>query len=129
MTETAESSKAIVADFLGAWAERDFDKIMNFFDDDSVYHNVPVAPITGVEGIRNIFQSFLNLFDYVSLDIVNIVGEPGLVCAERIDRFRIGEKSFDLPVHGIFVLKDGKFLRFSDYFDLATFEAGSGMKL
>jgi limonene-1,2-epoxide hydrolase len=126
---TADESKALVERFLAAWAERDIDALVEFFTDDAVYHNVPVAPIHGIDGIRRIFASFLQAFDDVSLDIVNIVAEPELVCAERVDRFVMGEQRFELPVNGIFELRNGRIARFSDYFDLTTFEQSSGLRL
>lgn len=132
MTDTAMSaaaSRALVLDFLGAWPERDLDRIMSFFAADAVYHNVPVAPIVGLPGIREIFRAFLDTFEHISLDIVRVAAEPGLVFAERIDRFSIDGRRFELPVNGVFELSHGKIVRFSDYFDLATFERGSGMKL
>lgn len=126
---TADESKALVERFLAAWAERDIDALVEFFTDDAVYHNVPVAPIHGIDGIRQIFASFLQAFDEVSLDIVNVVAEPDLVCAERVDRFVMGERRFELPVNGIFEIRNGKIARFSDYFDLTTFEQSSGLRL
>jgi limonene-1,2-epoxide hydrolase len=126
---TADASRALIEDFLGAWAGRDIDALVGFFADDAVYHNVPVAPIQGIEGIRQIFAAFLATFDAVSLDIVNLVAAPELVFAERIDRFAIGERHFDLPVNGVFEIRNGRIARFSDYFDLATFERSSGIRL
>jgi len=62
---------------------------------------------------------------------ITIAGETDLVLAERVDRFTLknGSKYFELPVNGVFALKDGKIHRFSDYFDLQTFESRSGFKL
>lgn len=126
---TAGDSRALIERFLGAWGERDLDALVGFFAEDAVYHNVPVAPIRGIEGIRQIFAAFLETFDEVSLDIVNIVAAPDLVLAERVDRFAIGERRFDLPVNGVFELRNGRIVRFSDYFDLASFEQSSGLRL
>jgi limonene-1,2-epoxide hydrolase len=130
LTMTAEASKKVVADFLGAWQKRDVPGIMECFTPDAVYHNVPVAPIEGIAGIRKIFEDFLSAFEYADLEIVRIAAEPNLVFAERIDHFRLYDgKSVDLPVNGVFELKNGKIYRFSDYFDLATFENATGLKL
>lgn len=126
---TADESRLLVERFLGAWAERDLDALMSFFADDAVYHNVPVAPIRGIDGIRQIFAAFLDQFDEVSLDVVNVVAAPELVFAERVDRFAIGERRFELPVNGVFEIRNGRIDRFSDYFDLSTFERSSGLRL
>ncbi len=126
----AEHAKRLVLDFLESWRRRDIAKLMSFFSESSIYHNVPVAPIQGLEGIRRIFEAFLASFRSASLDVVCVVSEPGLVIAERVDRFETnGGKAFELPVTGVFVIENEKIVRFSDYFDLETFEQRSGMKL
>jgi limonene-1,2-epoxide hydrolase len=125
----AATSKKLVSDFLHSWGKRDIDHIMSFFAPDAVYHNVPVAPIKGQKAIREIFEAFLGAFESIALDIVTIAGEPNLVLAERVDRFRLKGKYFELPVNGVFEIKNGKIHRFSDYFDLTSFETQSGFKL
>ena len=127
---TADESRRWVLGFLSAWRERNLDHIMSFFASDAVYHNVPVAPIVGAAAIRDIFAAFLREFRSASLDVVTAVAEPGLVIAERVDRFESNTgRRIELPVTGVFVLAGGKIARFSDYFDLASFESQSGMKL
>lgn len=119
-----------VRDFLGAWTGRDIDALCGYFAADAVYHNVPVAPIAGIAGIRQIFVAFLDAFEAASLDVISLAAAPGLVIAERIDRFtmRNGTRVV-LPVTGVFELRGGRITRFSDYFDLADFERQSGLKL
>jgi limonene-1,2-epoxide hydrolase len=127
---TADESRRWVLSFLDAWHGRNLDHIMSFFASDAVYHNVPVAPIVGHAAIRDIFAAFLREFRTASLDVIAAVAEPGLVIAERVDRFESNAgRHIELPVTGVFVLAGGKIARFSDYFDLASFESQSGMKL
>ena len=48
---------------------------------------------------------------------------PGLVLAERVDYFTMNDgRKIVLPVTGVFVVRNGRITRFSDYFDLADFE-------
>ncbi len=123
-------SKALVVRFLDSWSRRDLQAIMSCFDDESVYHNVPVAPIKGLDGIRAIFEGFLDAFESLELETVRIAAEPDLVFAERVDHFLLRNGTrFDLPVNGVFELVDGKIRRFSDYFNLPSFEGPSGFKL
>ena len=126
----AADSKQLVLDFLASWRRRDIDYIMSFFTDDSVYHNVPVQPLRGITAIRAIFEAFLREFSIASLDVVAAVAEPGLVIAERVDRFQTNSgKDVALPVTGVFVVDDQKIIRFSDYFDLDSFQRQSGLTL
>jgi limonene-1,2-epoxide hydrolase len=62
MADTKHDSEKLVRDFLGSWEDRDLDVICSAFADDAVYHNVPVAPIEGIAGIRAIFKAFLEAF-------------------------------------------------------------------
>lgn len=126
----AEQAETFVRDFLASWGIRDLDHIMSFFAEGAVYHNVPVDPIVGLPGIRKIFEAFLDVFPEAALDVVTIAAKPDLVIAERVDRFTTTQgKKVVLPVNGVFVIQKGKIVRFSDYFDLASFERQSGMKL
>ena len=127
---SAAESKALVVKFLDSWERRDLETIMSCFNDDAIYHNVPVAPIVGRAGILAIFQAFLDTFEVLTLETVRIAAEDDLVFAERIDHFllRTG-KRFDLPVNGVFEIENGKIQRFSDYFNLPSFEGPSGLKL
>jgi limonene-1,2-epoxide hydrolase len=130
MTDSKEASEKLVRDFLGSWQGRNLDTICGAFAENAVYHNVPVKPIEGMAGIRAIFQAFLDAFTYAELKIITLAAEPGLVLAERIDYFTMNDgRKIVLPVTGVFVVKNGKITRFSDYFDLADFERQSGLKL
>jgi len=44
-----------------------------------------------------------------------------VVIAERLDRTKAGDKSVDLPVVGVFELKEGKIKVWRDYFDQGTY--------
>jgi limonene-1,2-epoxide hydrolase len=130
MSDSKEASEKRVRGFLGSWQGRNLDTICSAFAENAVYHNVPVKPIEGIQGIRAIFKAFLDAFTYAELKIVTLAAEPGLVLAERIDYFTMNDgKKIVLPVTGVFVVKNGKITRFSDYFDLADFERQSGIKL
>lgn len=128
--DTKESSEKLVRAFLGSWQGRDIETICGAFTADAMYHNVPVKPIHGIAAIRQIVVAFLEAFEYASLDIITLAAEKGLVIAERIDRFVMKNGTrIELPVTGVFEVRNGKIVRFSDYFDLADFERQSGMKL
>lgn len=129
-TDTKENSERLVRAFLDGWEGRDIEQLCSAFAEDSVYHNVPVAPITGMAGIRQIFEGFLAAFESARLEVITLAAEPGLVIAERVDHFVMRDgKRITLPVTGVFVVRGGKIRRFSDYFDLADFERQSGIKL
>jgi limonene-1,2-epoxide hydrolase len=120
----------LVRDFLGAWPRRDLNELMSFFAPDAVYHNVPVAPCVGAAAIRDTFAGFLDTMPGIVLDVVHLVADGPLVMAERIDRFVMANgHRFDLPVTGVFEVRDGKIVAFRDYFNLPSFEQESGLRL
>ena len=45
---------------------------------------------------------------------------------ERVDVFKLPNKSFELPVMGTFEVKDGKINAWRDYFDLNQFTSRMG---
>lgn len=115
---------AVVKDFIDAFNANDLDRIMTFFTDDAVYHNIPVAPVSGPEAIRAVLQGFLGMasqVDWVLHDIAESSG--GGVLTERLDRFLMGEKWVELPVMGAFELSDGKISAWRDYFDMQQFQS------
>ena len=48
------------------------------------------------------------------------VADGNLVLNERTDRFLVGGRWLELPVAGIFELRDGLIVLWRDYFDLDT---------
>jgi limonene-1,2-epoxide hydrolase len=121
-------NEKIVREFLAAWPRKKLDELMSYFTDDAVYHNIPVDPVKGKAEIRKVFEGFLGAFG-IELIVVNAAASGNLVFTERIDRFDMNGKQFDLPVNGVFELRGGKIAAFRDYFDLASFERPSGLKL
>lgn len=52
--------------------------------------------------------------------ILHIAAAGNVVLAERLDKFVIGDRSVELPVAGVFEVRDGKISVWRDYFDMAT---------
>ncbi len=112
-----------VTDFVRVWAENDLEKIMGFFHEECVYHNIPMAPVSGLEAIRTVIQGFTAMaaeMDWVLHAIAE--SENGTVLTERTDRFLMGDKWVELPVMGSFELRDGQIVAWRDYFDMQQFQ-------
>ncbi len=113
----------IVLDFIDACSANDIERILGFLDADCVYHNIPVAPVKGIEPIRKVLESFLRMAGKVDWQVRNVaVAGNGTVLTERLDRFLIGEKWVELPVMGAFEVRNGKITAWRDYFDLNQFQ-------
>ena len=112
---------AVVTDFIEAWPRLDAEELAGYFAEDGCYHNMPTAPVTGRDNVRDMIAAFIASWTSTQWDILNIVGSGDVVIAERLDRTRVGDKSVDLPCTGVFEMRDGKIAMWRDYFDMGTF--------
>ena len=113
------SNVETVRSFCDAFARRDPDEILGFFTDDAVYHNMPMAPVNGTTAIRSILEMFLKPATSVEFIVLKIAESGDTVLTERLDRFEMGGRTVELPVAGVFDLRDGKIAAWRDYFDLS----------
>lgn len=109
----------IVRRFCAAWPAGDIDKLLDFFTEDAVYHNIPLQQVQGKDAIRGIFQAFTAPFERSDWEVRNIAAAGDVVLTERVDRYSRPEKPVELPVMGAFEIRDGKIAAWRDYFDLA----------
>ncbi len=117
----SSSSDAIVRSFCEAWSDGDLDKIMEFFDESAIYHNIPMEPAEGIENIRGFIEGFFAMATSIQFEILHQVAEGDVVMNERIDTLVMGETTTELPVVGIFELANGKIVKWRDYFDMGQF--------
>ncbi len=111
----------IVRDFCALWAKGDLDAIIECFTDDAVYHNIPVAPVTGKDAIRQTIAGFTAGVDTVEFRVNNIAADGNVVMTERVDAFITPTVTIELPVMGTFEITGGKVSAWRDYFDLNQF--------
>ncbi len=126
-----ESPIAVVRRFCAAWSENlGAAELASFFTDDAIYHNIPLAPVTGREAIANTIASVIRPgppgIEGIDFRVIHIAADGPVVMTERVDAFRVGEKSFELPVMGTFEVSDGKINAWRDYFDLNQFTSRMG---
>jgi limonene-1,2-epoxide hydrolase len=124
-----QGPEKIVSDFCDAWRRKNIDELMTFFDEDAVYHNIPVPPVRGSAAIRAAFLAFADLMDSIDLQVVEIASSGNVVFTERIDRFRWRGESLDLPVAGVFEVRGDKIVAHRDYFDYQTWRKATGIEL
>ncbi len=132
-----ESPIEVVRRFCAAWsANAGAAELAAFFSDDAVYHNIPLAPVTGREAIEKNIVSFIRpgkaaapgVVPVESIDfrIINIAANGPVVMTERVDVFKLPDKSFELPVMGVFEVSGGKISAWRDYFDMNQFTSRMG---
>ena len=114
------SNSDIITDFCNTWETRDIDRLMGFFTEDAVYHNIPMdPPSVGTEQIRATIEMFMTAPESVTFAIHNQAETAeGVVLNERTDTFKLGDHTIELRIMGIFELADGKISAWRDYFDM-----------
>lgn len=111
-----------VTEFVAAWRRNDVDELMTFIAPDCLYHNIPMEPVKGSAAIRVALSGFATMASEAEWVLHQIAeNDHGVVLTERTDRFKIGGKWVELPVMGIFELRDGLITAWRDYFDLHQF--------
>jgi len=89
---------------------------------DAVYVSGPGPVRHGIDDIKAHYQKQLAPgFSEFHIDVRTIVVDGPTVMVERVDRFALGGKTFEIPAVGVFEIDDaGRIKRFSDYFDLQS---------
>ena len=134
-----ESPIEVVRRFCAAWGDnKPATELAAFFTDDAVYHNIPFAPVIGRQAIEKNIVSFIRpgkaaapgvvAVESIDFRIINIAANGPVVMTERVDVFKIPNKSFELPVMGTFEISNGKIKAWRDYFDMNQFATRSGIK-
>src|SRR5882724_463723 len=111
-----ESPIELVRRFCAAWSDNvGAAELAAFFTDDAVYHNIPMAPVTGREAIANNIASFIRPgapgIESLHLRLINIAANGPVVMTERVD---------------VFEVRDGKISAWRDYFDMNQFTSRMG---
>lgn len=117
----ATDNEKVVNDFCQTWSTLNMDKVMEFFTDDAVYHNIPLKPASGKAEIRKTIDGFMSGTTSVEFKILNSAAAGAVVFNERVDSFVLNGKHLSLPVTGVFELSGGKIKAWRDYFDLSTY--------
>ena len=126
-----ESPMEVVRRFCAAWSDNiGATELAAFFTDDAVYHNIPLAPVIGRGAIASTIASFIRPgapgIEAIDFRVVNIAANGPVVMTERVDVFKLPNKSFELQVMGTFEVSDGKIKAWRDYFDQNQFTSRMG---
>jgi len=116
-------AEALVREFCEVWSKKDADLLADYFTDDGVYHNMPLAPLNGKAAIREFLVGFLAGVETVEFKMLQLVASDDVVMTERVDNFRMAGRDGAFHVAGIFEIRDGKIAAWREYFDMAEVTA------
>jgi limonene-1,2-epoxide hydrolase len=122
MPTSAQTVQDFIAAFIKAWPTADPTPLGSFFDEDAIYHNIPLEPVTGRSAIVSTFAQFMSMGGQVDVDIIHMVAEGTIVMTERVDHFTKDDgTAVSLPMMGVIEVNDGLIAAWRDYFDLGQF--------
>lgn len=125
MAADGGSPAGVVTAFIATIESLDLEGALAFLADDVEYDNVPIGTVHGIDQVRTTLGPFVGRFEEVDWPVSRIVATgsaaEGTVFTERVDRFRSGASWLELPVVGVFEVRDGRITLWRDYFDLGTF--------
>jgi limonene-1,2-epoxide hydrolase len=116
MTHALETVNA----FLSAAAARDYPAALALLTDDVEYQNMMLPAVHGKAAVQETCDALLALCTGSEWRVHREVASGSLVMNERTDRFELNGVWTDLPVAGVFELRDGLICLWHDYFDLQT---------
>lgn len=112
-------NETTVIRFIRAINCNDKQSILSFFCEDSVFHNIPMEPDTGIDAIWKTLAIVHERCSDVDWHLHAIAeSSAGAVLTERTDRYLIDGDWIEYPLMGIFEVADGIILVWRDYFDL-----------
>ena len=116
MTSTLDTVNA----FMKAAAARDYSAALALVTEDVEYQNMMLPAVHGKAAVQETCDALLSLCSGSEWLVHREVASGSLVMNERTDRFEMNGVWTDLPVAGVFELRDGLIAVWHDYFDLQT---------
>jgi limonene-1,2-epoxide hydrolase len=110
----------IIKTMTDAMAIKDYDAALIWFTDDCEYTNLPMNSVTGPAAVRSVLEPFFAPTIENEFRILRVAVDGDTVFTERLDRHLIDTGWVELPVTGVFVIRDGKIAVWREYFDLGT---------
>ncbi len=121
MTTTAPSSLEIVRQFFKHMERGDYESAMGLIAEHCDYINPPpLGAVRGPTAVRGVLEPFFAPTLENELKVLREGSDGPVVFVERFDRHRLADKWVELPVTGVFEVRDGQITYWRDYFDAAT---------
>jgi limonene-1,2-epoxide hydrolase len=120
MSQSPKSPLDVVRAFNAAMTKLDFDAALKYVADDCEYTNIPLATVRGPAGVRAVLGPFFAPTLENEFIVLREATNGPVVFLERLDRHRLATGWVELPVTGVYEVRDGRITLWRDYFDAAT---------
>lgn len=112
----------VVRTFNLAMEKMDFPTALRLVADDCEYMNGPMGTVSGPGGIRAMLEPFFAPIIENEFVVKREATSGETVFVERLDRHRLPTGWIELPVTGVYEVRDGRITLWHDYFDLGTLQ-------
>ena len=118
----SKDSRDVVIGFCEAWERRSLEDILAYMAPDIAYQNVPAPTMNGRQEAATFITPLLTHATRIEFKLLSIAvsasGED--VLTERVDRLHFPTGVVDIPLMGVFVVRDGMIAQWRDYADNAS---------
>lgn len=122
--QDAETTRDAISTLLDAIESRDLRAIALAVAPDVRWQNVPHPPVVGLDAVVSMLGGIITWSDEVRWEIVSASYERDVGRLERIDRFRIDGRWYDVACSGAFTVdSSGRVVDVRDDVDLAAWRA------
>jgi len=113
---------AFVTRFCHSLLVADMVQTCSYLTPDIYYHNMPWAPVTGHAAVRQVLDPLVHGANCAlrEMAIEHTVANGHVVMNTRLETWERKSVRVELPVAGLFIVRDGLIARWVDYWDLAT---------
>ena len=112
------TASELVTAFIKAIEDGDLEHALGMLDEHVTYDNVPMGAVEGPAAVRGVLEPFLAGFDAVEWVVHHQIADDDVVMNERVDRFHRADGGWlELPVAGLFIVREGRIVLWRDYFD------------
>jgi len=122
---TTSDPLSTVLDFFRSFEGNDVEDAVRFVADDMEYVNVPfgfeAGTVIGPDGMRAVLVPAFAGVTRNEFIVRTTATNADTVFVERLDRHRLANGWVELPVTGVFTVRDGRITHWRDYFDMNVF--------
>jgi limonene-1,2-epoxide hydrolase len=118
-----DNPQELVVAFCRAWERRSLSDVLGYLAEDIVYQNVPRPAMNGIDAVRGFLAPIFNRTTKIDFQVLSIAtSSNNEVLTERMDRLHFPNGVVEIPIMGIFAVRDGKITHWRDYPDSAAVE-------
>lgn len=118
---TTSSNLAIVRQFMKLMEPLNYDAALKLVSTSVEYTNPPpIGAVRGAAGIRAVLEPFFAPTLENEFRVIRESASGSIVFLERLDRHKLADKWVELPVTGVFEVRDCLITSWRDYFDMPT---------